>query len=80
MKTVTISIDEAVDEQFRKEVNEHLGGGKGNLGRAVSEALRLWIDQVSQARLAVEMRELMHSGYEMGRLRYKKRADLYERA
>jgi len=79
MKTVTISIDDAVEERFRKEVAEHLGSGKGSLGRAVTEALRLWIEKVSQAGLSQELGELMESGYEMGRLKYRARAELYDR-
>lgn len=79
MATVTISIDDTLEERFRKEVAEHLGSGKGSLGRAVTEALSLWIENVSQAALSRELGELMESGYAMGRVKYKARGDLYDR-
>ncbi|MBU0591154.1 hypothetical protein KKF81_00190 [Candidatus Micrarchaeota archaeon] len=79
MATVTVSIDDDVEKRFREEVSQHLGTGKGTIGKAITEALRLWIEKVSQEKLSNELRKMMDSGYEMGKMNYKNRAELYDR-
>jgi len=40
---INITISEELDREFRRVVAETLGFKRGNLQRAVEEALRLWI-------------------------------------
>lgn len=43
MARLTVVVPDEVDSEFRKAVSEAKGMRKGNLGEAVTEALRLWI-------------------------------------
>ncbi len=79
MSVVTISVEDSVERQFRNEVKEHLGKGKGVLGQAVTEAMKLWIQQKTQDDLAIKLKERMEKGYDMGKLLYTKRDELYAR-
>ncbi len=79
MATITITVDDEVEKKFRAEVLEHNGNSKGVLGQAVTEALKIWIEQKVQEDLAQELKRTMESGYEMGKILYKKREELYAR-
>lgn len=79
MATITISVDDKIEELFRKEVVEHIGEGKGTLGKAITEAMNLWIQQKTQEDMANELRKLASRGYKMGKILYKKREELYDR-
>jgi hypothetical protein len=80
MSTMTVSVDDSVEKRFRKQVREHLGSGKGVLGRAITEALRLWIEARVQEEVAQDIRAKMESGYAMGKLKYSSRDELHARA
>jgi hypothetical protein len=45
MAYINMSIDDELDKQFRDEVNKRLGMKKGNIKRAIEEAMKLWIQQ-----------------------------------
>jgi hypothetical protein len=80
MTVMTITVDDETEAKFRAEVAEHLGTGKGKLGKAVTEALLLWIGKVRQDELSSELKTLMKDGFEMGSIRYSRRRDLHERS
>jgi hypothetical protein len=80
MATITVNVDDSVEKRFRKEVYEHLGEEKGVLGRAITEALRLWIEEKAQEDVARALRATMDKGYRMGKLKYSSRGELHERA
>jgi len=42
---LTIVIPDELERRFRLEITRRLGGKKGDLSRAVIEALELWIGQ-----------------------------------
>jgi len=44
MGKLNVNIDEDVDERFRQEVFKRKGMKKGNLTRAVQEAMLLWVN------------------------------------
>ena len=58
METITLNVDEAVAEQFRKTAAERYGKKKGHLAKAATEALNEWVhseaDAVAQALAAIK--------------------------
>lgn len=45
MASINLSIDDELDKQFRDEVNKRMGMKKGNIKKAIEEAMREWIDR-----------------------------------
>lgn len=78
MGIVTISMDDALEQQFRQTVKEEVGEGKGTLGAAVQEALQLWIRQKQQEEIAERQLQLLKTGFRLGRYRFD-REELHER-
>lgn len=48
MGVVTFSIDDKLNKKFRDKVSEVYGVGKGNLSKAIEEAIKLWLKEVSK--------------------------------
>lgn len=78
MGTITISIDDDVEKQFRKVAQDTLGERKGYLGEATTEAMRLYIREKTQAEIAKDAILLLESGVHYGVRYARSRADLYE--
>ena len=77
MGVVTATIDDSVEKEFRKTVNATYGSSKGQLGRAITEALKEWTQK--EQRKEKRMLDLLEKGFDMGRLRHNKRDELHER-
>ncbi len=45
MKRINITLPDELEERFRLEVAKRKGMKKGNLGKAVEEALVLWMEE-----------------------------------
>ncbi len=45
MGQISLFIDDDLDKRFRDEVNRRIGMKKGNIKKALEEAIQLWIDQ-----------------------------------
>jgi hypothetical protein len=80
MGTITVNIPNDTEARFRAEVREHYGQGKGVLGHAVAEAFATWIKQKRQEDIAQELTDRMKQGWKGGKLKYRKREELYARA
>ena len=80
MATITISVDDDVDKQFRETAKKVMGEKKGFLGRAVMEAMRLWVQEKSQAEIARTALELMEEEYHFGTRHYSSRKELHDRS
>jgi len=79
MGTVTINIDNEIENDFRNFVYKTYGKSKGTLGKAVAEALEKWLKEKKQENLAKEAIAIMENGFNMGKIKIKKRSELYER-
>jgi len=44
MTTLNIEIDDQLNEKFREEVFRRMGMKKGNIKKAIEEAISMWID------------------------------------
>ena len=62
MATITISLNNNVEKEFRETVKEELGQGKGVLGKAVEDALQKWIHEKKQKEIAKRGMELTKNG------------------
>ena len=77
-KTITINIDEEVLAKLRR-MAEHEKRKKGFLGRAISNAVREYLKEQEQERIAERQLAKMEKGYKMGKLLTKHRDELYDR-
>lgn len=78
MGTVTLNVRDNAEQKFRKAASITHGSRKGSLGKAATEAFEEWAEKRlsgSEAR----MLELLEKGFRMGKLKYRHRAELYER-
>lgn len=80
METITINIDKRTKEMFRETVEKEYGLRKGQLGRAINEALMKWVEDKRQRKIAEELKDLMKRGFNLGFKGYKSRDDLYDRS
>lgn len=79
MGTITLSIDDQTEEDFRQLVERILGKRKGALGEAATEAMSLWIREKTQEAVARDALDLAEKAYHLGARRYTSRKDLYDR-
>ncbi len=62
MAIITISIDDNINDEFRKFVEKKLGKGKGILKKAIMEAIKKWIEEEEQKQIAERQIKLMKEG------------------
>ena len=83
MGTMTISVKNEVEKDFRKVVeglNEYRGMKKGYLGAAITEAMQKWIEEKKQRRIADEQMKLSEKGlYRLHKNWRLKRDEIYGR-
>jgi len=79
MGTITISVDDKTEDVFRKVAASVYGTGKGHLGKALTEAIQKWVHERQQKKIGKEMSEMMHKGFDMGKIMYKTRDELWVR-
>ena len=79
MTTITISVDTEVETLFRKTAKEAYDGKKGFLGDAITEAMKKWLQERKDAKIAKRQLELMHRGFHTGPVTYKNRDELHAR-
>jgi len=79
MGTITISVDDVVEKEFRKIVEEE-GGKKGDLGKAVTEAMKKWADDKRQKEIAERIIARMEKGlYKLPKNWKFNREEIYDR-
>ena len=80
MGTITISVDDDVEKQFRKSVEENVGSKKGDLGKAITEAMKKWAEEKEQKEIAERMKARMKKGmYKLPKNWKFNRDELYDR-
>jgi hypothetical protein len=52
MATITLNVTNEVNEEFRNIVKAKLGEGKGKLGKAMEEAIKIWIYEQKQKEIS----------------------------
>jgi len=83
MGTITISVKNEVEKDFRKvveELNEFRGMKKGHLGAAITEAMQKWVEEKKQRRIADEQMKLSEKGLYLLHKNWRlKRNEIYGR-
>jgi uncharacterized protein YigA (DUF484 family) len=79
MGTITICIDDATEQRFREVAKNILGGKKGYLGRATTEAITLWIRDKEQETLAQQGLSLLEKEHRLGKYAFRSREDIHDR-
>jgi hypothetical protein len=79
MGTITISVDDDVEKQFRTVVQRQLGKKKGALGKGVTAAMEHWLKERQQMETAQAALSLLKKGFDLGKFKLKCREELYER-
>ena len=78
MGTITINVNDDVEKMFRDIACATYGKKKGYLGKAVTEAMRSWIDEIRQKEIANNELKLLDTGFSMGRISVT-REEVHER-
>ena len=79
MATITINLNDEINEKFREAIRQKVGEGKGKNEKAPEEAIISWIKEKKQDDIANEMLEIMETGLKMGKIKIKAREELHER-
>jgi len=76
MATITVNVSDETADLFRNSVFGAYGKSKGVLGKALTEAMHDWAAKNEYLETCLK---LLQTGKDMGKLLYKKRAELHER-
>jgi predicted transcriptional regulator len=77
--TITISVNDKVERKFREIAGSIYSKKKGYLGKAITEAMERWIDEKRQGKIAEQELKVLEKGFDMGKVLFKRREELYER-
>lgn len=78
-KTITISVQEDVEERFRRLAGATYGRHKGYLGKAVTNAMSTWVERKEKSDAVAKSLKLLETGIKMGKFKFKSRDELHER-
>lgn len=78
MGTVTVNIKDDAEKELRENASIRFGKKKGRLGKAITQAIRLWAKKQKESDEAKTL-SYLEDGFEMGELKYSKRSELHER-
>lgn len=76
-KTITVNVEEEVENEFRNEAIKRYGKRKGYLGKAFTEAMKEWIRK-RDADIEAKALKLLKDGIKMKKWQFN-REELYER-
>lgn len=78
MATITLNVNNDINEEFRQIVKSKFGEGKGILGKAVEEAIKKWIFEQKQKAITERQLKLMKHGlYSLNGYKFN-REEIYE--
>ena len=76
-KTITVNLNEEVENEFRKKAALKYGKRKGYLGKAITEAMDQWIRSLDSD-VEAQSLKMLKEGIKMKKWKFK-REELYER-
>ncbi len=79
MGTITVNVKDDVEKEFRKLVRILHGSRKGELGKALTEAMQKWVYEKNQEKIAQEGLKLLELKFNFGKRLYRDRDELHER-
>ena len=78
-KIITVSVDAEVEERFRRTAKAVHGKRKGYLGKALTDAMKVWTREREQTDNVAATLRLLEDGLDIGVERYRSRDELHER-
>jgi len=79
MATITLNVNNEINDEFRSVVKLKFGEGKGKLGKAIEEAIKKWIFEQKQKEITERQIKIMKEGI-WSQKGYKfNREDIYEK-
>jgi len=72
-----LTVRDEVEKKFREMVGEMYSGKKGSLGKAVTEAMELWIHERQQEKISRRALELLKLDFDMGKRIFTDREELH---
>jgi hypothetical protein len=78
-KTLTFNVNTEVEEKFRKVARATQGSKKGYLGRALTDAMEKWANEMEGADAVAAAMALLDQGVDLGGIKYGHRDELHER-
>lgn len=78
-KTITVSVEEQAEKQFRRIARIKYGKHKGYLGKAISSAMMVWMEKQEQEDINLKAIERLRKGFNLGGITYKNRGELHDR-
>jgi predicted transcriptional regulator len=79
MGTITINVNDDIENRFRTLARKVYPEKKGYLGKAVTSAMQKWINEIAQKKISENELKFLEKGFKMGKFKFKSRAELYER-
>ncbi|MBS3168413.1 hypothetical protein J4216_04765 [Candidatus Woesearchaeota archaeon] len=79
MGTITVNIDNNIENEFRTYLSDKGEILKGALGKAITEAIAKWLKEKKQEEIAIKAIERMKEGFSSGGFKIKSRSELHER-
>jgi hypothetical protein len=62
MATITLNVNDEINNEFRNIVKSKFGNAKGNIGKAFEAALKKWINEEKQKEISERQINLMKKG------------------
>ena len=79
MATITLNVNDEINNEFRQIVKSKLGDGKGKLGKAIEDAMKKWISEQKQKELSNQGLMLLKEGIWSKKGFKFNRDEIYER-
>jgi hypothetical protein len=79
MATITLNVNNEINEEFRNLVKLKFGEGKGTLGKAIEEAFKKWIFEQKQKDIINRQIKTMNEGTWSVKNYKFNREELYEK-
>ncbi len=79
MGTITISLKDETEKELRRLAMIKYQMKKGAMAKIITEALEEWTKQKEDEKIIKKSLSLLEKGFNMGKIKYKERAELHER-
>lgn len=79
MATITLNVNNEINNEFRNVVKSKFGEGKGILGKAIEEAIKKWIFEEKQKEITDRQMKLIKEGVWSKKNYRFNREEIYEK-
>ena len=79
LANITVSLAESAEKKLRELANEKYGGKKGSMAKVIEEAVEKLSGEKGVDSAAQRQAQWMKKGFELGKINFAHRAELYGR-